>query len=127
MDAWRSEVEKKPPLMTVEEAYKNLGLNGSHHEEATIRKAYYKLAQQYHPDKNPDGREIFEKVNQAYEFLCSRTSWTTDGPNPHNIVLVLQTQSILFHRYSEGILNKIEIMVKQFNSVLINCCSSSTI
>lgn len=105
LDAWRSEVEKKPPLMTVEEAYKNLGLNGSHHEEATIRKAYYKLAQQYHPDKNPDGREIFEKVNQAYEFLCSRTSWTTDGPNPHNIVLVLQTQSILFHRYSEGILN----------------------
>lgn len=95
-------MEKKPPLMTVEEAYQNLGLNGSHHEEATIRKAYYKLAQQYHPDKNPDGREMFERVNQAYEFLCSRSSWTTDGPNPHNIVLVLQTQSILFHRYSDG-------------------------
>lgn len=47
-------------------------------------------------------QEKFEEVNQAYEFLCSRSSWTTDGPNPHNIVLVLQTQSILFHRYSEG-------------------------
>ncbi|KAJ3648782.1 hypothetical protein Zmor_020558 [Zophobas morio] len=101
LDAWKSEVEKKPPAMTVEEAYKSLGLNGSFHEEAAVRKAYYKLAQQFHPDKNPEGRERFEQVNKAYEFLCSRSSWTTDGPNPHNIVLVLQTQSILFHRYSE--------------------------
>ncbi|XP_044264022.1 dnaJ homolog subfamily C member 13 [Tribolium madens] len=101
LDAWRSEVEKKPPVMTVEEAYKSLGLNGSFHEEAVVRKAYYKLAQQFHPDKNPEGRERFEEVNKAYEFLCSRSSWTTDGPNPHNIVLVLQTQSILFHRYSQ--------------------------
>lgn len=102
MEAWRSEVEKKPPLMTVEDAYASLELNGTQHPEATIRKAYYKLAQQYHPDKNPNGREKFEQVNQAYEFLCSRSSWTTDGPNPHNIVLVLSTQSILFHRYTEG-------------------------
>nr|XP_022914945.1 dnaJ homolog subfamily C member 13 [Onthophagus taurus] len=101
LEAWRSEVEKKPPIMTVEDAYKSLGLDGTKHEEATIRKAYYKLAQKYHPDKNPDGREIFEKVNQAYEFLCSRSSWNTDGPNPHNIVLVLRTQSILFNRYSQ--------------------------
>ncbi|KAG5881132.1 hypothetical protein JTB14_020836 [Gonioctena quinquepunctata] len=101
LEAWKSEVEKKPPLMTVRDAYENLGLDENHHDEATVRKAYYKLAQLYHPDKNPEGRERFEKVNQAYEFLCSRTSWTGDGPNPHNIVLVLQTQSILFKRYSE--------------------------
>lgn len=47
-------------------------------------------------------QEQFEAVNQAYEFLCSRSSWNADGPNPHNIVLILQTQSILFHRYSQG-------------------------
>lgn len=40
-------------------------------------------------------------MNQAYEFLCSRSCWTTDGPNPDNIVLILRTQSILFERYSE--------------------------
>ncbi|VEN42457.1 unnamed protein product [Callosobruchus maculatus] len=100
LDAWKSEVEKKPPLMTVRDAYESLGLDENHNDESAIRKAYYKLAQQYHPDKNPEGRDMFEKVNQAYEFLCSSSSWT-DGPNPHNIVLVLQTQSILFRRYAE--------------------------
>lgn len=103
LETWKLEVEKKVPTMTVEKAYICIGLNGVHHEESTIRKAYYTLAQKYHPDKNPDGREKFEEVNQAYEFLCSRSSWRTDGPNPNNIVLVLQTQSILFHRYSEDL------------------------
>ncbi|XP_017781227.1 PREDICTED: dnaJ homolog subfamily C member 13 [Nicrophorus vespilloides] len=99
LEAWKMEVEKKPPVMTVDQAYKCLGLEGTP-EEATIRKAYYKLATQFHPDKNPNGRERFEQISQAYEFLCSRSSWR-DGPNPHNIVLVLRAQSILFGRYSD--------------------------
>lgn len=56
LEAWKSEVEKKPPTMTVEDAYRSLGLKGSQHDESTIRKAYYGLAQKYHPDKNPVGR-----------------------------------------------------------------------
>lgn len=57
LDAWKREVEKKPPLMTVDEAYKQLGLpSGKQHDEATVRKSFYKLAQMYHPDKNPEGR-----------------------------------------------------------------------
>ena len=58
------------------------------------------MAQQYHPDKNPKGREMFEKVNNAYEFLCSRSAKSSDTPDANNIVLVLRTQSILFCRYS---------------------------
>lgn len=50
-------MEKKPPVMSVDDAYEVLGLRrGVQSEEATIRKAYYRLAQQFHPDKNPEGR-----------------------------------------------------------------------
>ncbi|KAI9580597.1 hypothetical protein GQX74_011267 [Glossina fuscipes] len=104
LDAWRREVEKKPPLMTVQQAYNDLGIDLNKYpkpDESMIRKSYYRLAQMYHPDKNPNGREIFEKVNQAYEFLCSRNVWSAGGPNPNNIVLVLRTQSILFERYAD--------------------------
>ncbi|XP_046397209.1 dnaJ homolog subfamily C member 13 [Ischnura elegans] len=125
LEAWRAEVEKKPPTMSIEEAYKVLGLernaakskdkaadskegNGEgkgslkRYDEAAVRKAYYRLAAKFHPDKNPDGRDQFEAVNKAYEFLCSRSAWSaSDGPDPNNIVLILKAQSILFERYTE--------------------------
>lgn len=105
LDAWRKEVEKKPSQMTVQQAYENLGIDLTKHprpDETLVRKSYYRLAQMYHPDKNANGREMFERVNAAYEFLCSRSVLGTNGPNPSNIVLILQTQSILFERYADG-------------------------
>ncbi|KAK3083199.1 hypothetical protein FSP39_016526 [Pinctada imbricata] len=102
LEAWKKEVEKKPPTMSIDQAYEVLNLKKGvgGHEESKIRKAYFKLAQKYHPDKNPDGREIFEQVNKAYEFLCSKSK-LTEGPDPQNIVLILKAQSILFKRYKE--------------------------
>ncbi|KAL1130026.1 hypothetical protein AAG570_012969 [Ranatra chinensis] len=100
LEAWKTEVEKKPPVMSINEANAALELpEGQHHDEQTIRKAYYRLAQIYHPDKNTAGREKFEMVNKAYEFLCSRNLWMDNGVNTNNILLILQTQSILFQRY----------------------------
>ena len=46
---------------------------------------------------------MFEKVNAAYEFLCSK-SRMVEGPDPNNIVLILRAQSILFSRYKDGAL-----------------------
>ena len=102
LEAWKKEVEKKPPTMSIDEAYQvlNLPKGVGGHEEAKIRKAYFKLAQKYHPDKNPEGRDMFEKVNSAYEFLCSK-SRLKEGPDPQNIVLILKAQSILFDRHKE--------------------------
>ncbi|KAJ3611304.1 hypothetical protein NHX12_021320 [Muraenolepis orangiensis] len=101
LEAWKREVEKKPPSMSVDDAYEvlNLPKGAGQHEESKVRKAYFRLAQKYHPDKNPDGRDMFEKVNKAYEFLCSKSARRLDGPDPENIILILQAQSILFNRH----------------------------
>uniref|UniRef100_A0A8C7D3H7 DnaJ heat shock protein family (Hsp40) member C13 n=1 Tax=Oncorhynchus kisutch TaxID=8019 RepID=A0A8C7D3H7_ONCKI len=103
LEAWKREVEKKPPSMSVDDAYEvlNLPKGQGQHEESKIRKAYFRLAQKYHPDKNPEGRDMFEKVNKAYEFLCTKSSRIIDGPDPENIILILKAQSILFNRHKQ--------------------------
>ncbi|XP_054167917.1 dnaJ homolog subfamily C member 13-like [Oppia nitens] len=107
LELWKVEIEKKPNSMSIEDAYNVLGLGrdfseGRELDENKVRKAYFKFAQQFHPDKNPEGRDRFEEVNKAYEFLCSKNVRNKcNGPDPQNITLILRAQSILFNRYSE--------------------------
>lgn len=69
-----------------------------------VRRAYFKLAAKYHPDKNPDGREMFEQINYAYEFLSSKLvrNKSNASPDTHRIVLCLRAQSIVYSRNAEG-------------------------
>ena len=57
--------------MDYKDYYKVLGV-AKKATEAEIKKAYRKLAQQYHPDKNPDNKtalDKFKEINEAYEVL----------------------------------------------------------
>lgn len=38
-----------------------------------IKKAYKKLAKQYHPDINPNGKEKFAEIQEAYETITNRS------------------------------------------------------
>ena len=57
--------------MDYKDYYKILGVDRKA-SEADIRKAYRKLAMQYHPDRNPNDKkaeERFKEINEAYEVL----------------------------------------------------------
>jgi len=86
--------------------YRNLGLErGASPND--IRKAYYKLALQYHPDKAPDKRDLFERVAKAYEILndpaskaCYDQELTqyieTHGDEPETYIYIQMERSDLF-------------------------------
>jgi curved DNA-binding protein len=57
--------------MDYKDYYKILGVDCKAREE-DIRKAYRKLAMQYHPDRNPNDKqaeERFKEINEAYQVL----------------------------------------------------------
>ena len=57
--------------MEYQDYYKTLGVERSASEDE-IKKAYRKLAMQYHPDRNPDDKdaeEKFKQINEAYQVL----------------------------------------------------------
>ena len=50
-----------------------------------IKKSYRRLASKYHPDKNPDGEEMFKEIAEAYDILSNpqkKEQYDNRGKNP---------------------------------------------
>ena len=90
------EVAEAPLRMSKSEACQILGIENPD-DKQKLRKAYYKLAQKYHPDKNPEGRDMFEKINEAYNNLVEA------GPEQSNekTKIIVHAQCILYERCGE--------------------------
>lgn len=74
--------------MEYKDYYQILGVS-KNADEKDIKRAYRRLARQYHPDKNPDDKtteERFKEINEAYEVLGDpkkRARYDQLGSNYH--------------------------------------------
>ena len=76
-DVWSNHVQKfalEGVVMDYKDYYTILGVTKTA-TEAEIKKAYRKLARQYHPDLNPGDSEAerkFKEINEAYEVVSDK-------------------------------------------------------
>lgn len=74
----------------------------------TVRMAYRRKAQQYHPDRNsaPEAAEKFRDVQEAYEMLADPRSRHEYDENRRRNLLEhpLETARAIWDHYLEGVL-----------------------
>eukprot|EP00602_Paraphysomonas_sp_CaronLab_P011509 CAMPEP_0185040382 /NCGR_PEP_ID=MMETSP1103-20130426/38364_1 /TAXON_ID=36769 /ORGANISM="Paraphysomonas bandaiensis, Strain Caron Lab Isolate" /LENGTH=2494 /DNA_ID=CAMNT_0027579655 /DNA_START=336 /DNA_END=7820 /DNA_ORIENTATION=+ len=101
IERWREELSKGIADSGERAALEVFGLKGKfNHME--LRKAYKNLARKYHPDKNPNGREMFEKIQAAYELLTS-IEIKSNETDLRNVVVIMRTQNIIYRRFPDTI------------------------
>jgi hypothetical protein len=98
----------------------------------TMKNHKRRLVLQLHPDKNPEGRARFERVQAAFEALQSAEQSTNPGGGAagdggvgggkngsrNAVILLLKTQVILYRRHGEelAMYRSVELCAIQINS-----------
>ena len=95
---WNGLLRADPSALTDATSYKLLGVEPGV-EAQVLKKAFRKLAIKYHPDKNPDGHEMFMKVQKAYEHLTSKKGVGEDKNVEHQELLVLGAHVVLYRQH----------------------------
>jgi len=88
-------------------------------DDNTIKKAYYKLAKKYHPDRNkgdPIKQEKFKEVNIAYSILTNKGSSGSSGSdfNPNFDFSNINLPN-LFSSVKDKFLSEAKLFTKFFN------------
>ena len=74
--------------MTINEALSTLEIErGCYVTKDVIKKNYRRLASKYHPDRNPEGLAVMQRVNAAYTFLSGMPDDFKPIPRPSVIDL----------------------------------------
>lgn len=126
LERWRSEMIKGVAPSNIIDAKVVLGISNQTNKvsDLELRKAYKDLARKYHPDKNPNGREMFEKIHQAYELLSSSILMDACDTNIANVILLIKTQNILYRRYANQITDQkypaYPLLLQVFEGISIN-------
>jgi DnaJ family protein C protein 13 len=101
IEMWREELSKGVPNSLAGGSREVMGLPEKF-SDADLRKAYKNLARKYHPDKNPNGREMFEKIQAAYELLCS-IELKVSETDLVNVLLLVKVQNLVYRRYPAAV------------------------
>lgn len=109
LQLWKDTIGVKPTAWTCTRCYEELEITPPEDDAQSVplevvRQAYLKLVPVYHPDKNPNGREKFEGIQRAYEFLASdHASSVSEEQKREILFLVLRAQTILYERCGEAL------------------------
>ena len=95
--------------------YQILGLQENASKEE-IKKAYHKLALQFHPDKNKsdDAEEKFKEISEAYDILYNQKNIISHDFNPFDIF-----SNAFNHNFNIGQFNQSNI----FSTFNVSMCS----
>eukprot|EP01050_Picozoa_sp_SAG11_P000200 SAG11_NODE_4_length_33019_cov_28.098909_27_plen_1292_part_00 len=97
---WGTLLKGDPEALNDSASYKLLGCEPDA-EPAQLKKAYRKLAIKYHPDKNPDGHEMFQSITKAYEHLTRNKGVGEQRNQAHGIKLILNAHVVLYKQHYE--------------------------